>query len=514
MSWVFPRKVYHPATSRKTIPPLAPRRNRAKLPPAAAASRPFRDTMPRGDGAEAETPQDALAALSARLRECGELGDAVGFRTTLEAFNDEHDETQRFVGCGLAGAEAKGELARALLASLGEALPAGDEASFLADEEVARRCVQALRCVRTLLREEEGAQPLRSRDALQLYLRGVRSACDVTRRAVDVASWTMHCLALATSVDREAMGAFCSDMDGVAALLAVLHGAASATTLYYAARLLYLICGTRTPALRQLVSAEPQELLISTLAWVVRSGEPPFPQGLHRVGLGAEALKLLFLMQHFATSDAGVGSLLSEQDPRMTQLGVLVAEALLLPNEYVEVIEMKMHVVHLMLFMPETYAFFMELHGSVPALARLLSVQLARAATDGDIDEQKLLPLLQVMLKAVRGSDACKASLRRILFPAPLPARRLAAPASEEEKKKLAEERMHPADAPEKTFRGRFVALCCSLDGNVKTVAAEILHALCDGDDEEFVNRIGMGNAVGYLRMKGVVSVAGLGQQP
>ena len=48
----------------------------------------------------------------------------------------------------------------------------------------------------------------------------------------------------------------------------------------------------------------------------------------------------------------------------------------------------------------------------------------------------------------------------------------------------------------------------------MKTVAAEILHALCDGDDEEFVNRIGMGNAVGYLRMKGVVSVAGLGQQP
>ena len=95
MSWVFPRKVYHPATSRNTIPPLAPRRNSAKLPPAAAASRPFRDTMPRGDGAEAETPQDALAALSARLRECGELGDAVGFRTTLEAFNDEHDEYRK-----------------------------------------------------------------------------------------------------------------------------------------------------------------------------------------------------------------------------------------------------------------------------------------------------------------------------------------------------------------------------------------------------------------------------------
>eukprot|EP00968_Pinguiococcus_pyrenoidosus_P001178 scaffold53_cov193-Pinguiococcus_pyrenoidosus.AAC.15 len=69
---------------------------------------------------------------------------------------------------------------------------------------------------------------------------------------------------------------------------------------------------------------------------------------------------------------------------------------------------------------------------------------------------------------------------------------------------------MHPVDVPEGTFRARFIRLCCSLDMNVKSTAVEILYEICNRDENVLVDRIGFGNAVAFLRMKGLVNVAGL----
>jgi hypothetical protein len=66
---------------------------------------------------------------------------------------------------------------------------------------------------------------------------------------------------------------------------------------------------------------------------------------------------------------------------------------------------------------------------------------------------------------------------------------------------------MHPLDAPKGTLRWKLVKLMSWTEGHVKRTAGELLWTLCDQKEQEFVQRIGLGNALPILCTKGLVEL-------
>lgn len=56
------------------------------------------------------------------------------------------------------------------------------------------------------------------------------------------------------------------------------------------------------------------------------------------------------------------------------------------------------------------------------------------------------------------------------------------------------------------TLKGRLVKLMTSVDVHIKDIAAEFMHALCDGDTEKFITYTGFGNSAAFLSSRGLLS--------
>jgi Guanine nucleotide exchange factor synembryn len=66
---------------------------------------------------------------------------------------------------------------------------------------------------------------------------------------------------------------------------------------------------------------------------------------------------------------------------------------------------------------------------------------------------------------------------------------------------------MSPMDAPRGTHRWKLIQLLTWPQGFVKRLAGELLWTLCRGDRTEFVRRVGMGNALPILSLRGLVQL-------
>ena len=67
---------------------------------------------------------------------------------------------------------------------------------------------------------------------------------------------------------------------------------------------------------------------------------------------------------------------------------------------------------------------------------------------------------------------------------------------------------LHPLDAPKYTLRYLLIKLMTHKDTDVKRIVSELMWSMCGKD--EFVNRVGFGNAVWWLSVMGVVKVPGV----
>ena len=62
-------------------------------------------------------------------------------------------------------------------------------------------------------------------------------------------------------------------------------------------------------------------------------------------------------------------------------------------------------------------------------------------------------------------------------------------------------------DAPKDTLRWKLIHLMTWPQGHIKRFAGELLWILCDGGSQEFIFRVGMGNALPMLGLKGIVQL-------
>jgi Guanine nucleotide exchange factor synembryn len=141
---------------------------------------------------------------------------------------------------------------------------------------------------------------------------------------------------------------------------------------------------------------------------------------------------------------------------------------------------------------------------NILALVHILDHQVTKVVVhDRCVDDRAaaaLNPILAVLYKlCVEHRTVAIATIRPLVFP-DWDARR--APT-------IAPKRMSPVDAPEGTLRWKLIQLLTWPQGFVMRLAGELLFVLCDAQQQEFVYRVGMGNAVAFLSVKGLIQLPG-----
>jgi hypothetical protein len=66
---------------------------------------------------------------------------------------------------------------------------------------------------------------------------------------------------------------------------------------------------------------------------------------------------------------------------------------------------------------------------------------------------------------------------------------------------------MTPIDAPNGTLRWKLIQLLTWPNSFVKRLTGELLFLLCHNSQQEFIRRVGIGNAVAILSLKGLIDL-------
>ncbi|CAB1108356.1 unnamed protein product [Ectocarpus sp. CCAP 1310/34] len=262
--------------------------------------------------------------------------------------------------------------------------------------------------------------------------------------------------------------------------------------------------------------------LLQVLAGCVRCTYPPFPGGEDRLKLMVQALQGLFLLGVRFTPEEKKKTLEGET---MKRLGYVLVDILHLDHAELNVFMAKLQVLNLLLDMPGGFAEVLLEHGCLPRVVQLVELQLVRQEfQDGGVDAAaELTPGLLVLNRMVLASEESKMAVKRAIFPPE--ADKVWKQRLEREKRKLAsltgddyksaeklskDKRVHPVDAPKGTLRARLLKQMTATESSSKTAVSDLLFNLC-ADEEEFITRCGFGNAVNTLRLRGMISVPGIG---
>ncbi|CAM9153111.1 unnamed protein product [Ectocarpus sp. 4 AP-2014] len=380
---------------------------------------------------------------------------------------------------------------------------------------------EALLAARILLREREGAERLMDREALETYTKAAQEDGDAAC-GFRVSLMALKCLNNAVWDQPKGQISFVQ-LGGLDMLIGLLQASRPAPVLYFACRIFNVVGSSNPTAFNELKKKQDLLLLLlSVLAGCVRCTHPPFPGGEDRVKLMVQALQGLFLLGVRFTPEEKKNAL---EGDTMKRLGYVLVDILHLDHAEVDVFMAKLQVLNLLLDMPNGFAEVLLEHGCLPRVVQLVELQLVRQEfQDGGVDAAaELTPGLLVLNKMVLASEESKMAVKRAIFPPE--ADKVWKQRLEREKRELAsltgddykraeklskDKRVHPVDAPKGTLRARLLKQMTATESSSKTAVSDLLFNVC-ADEEEFTTRCGFGNAVNTLRLRGMISVPGIG---
>jgi len=330
------------------------------------------------------------------------------------------------------------------------------------------------------------------------------------------------------------------------AVIAVLRGPGRCQAHAVAAFLAFQLAGSSSKGFSLLISAAGGtvssllNLVVPLLGWSVRSeisagiseGSKP------RRDLSSSLLKLLPLIRSresaFGSATSEGGSLCLASAASMEKLAALFAEILVCPHSSdisaYALPDLRPLVVRSMAFAADPtegggnevrlLADCLEEYGALKALVNLLQEALGlKCASSPSNLKADVVPLLMVITKLSSSSTTARAVLKSAVFPPEtdvacasritevasiLPGGQNAAGGVQKQHDYL----MHPADAPPGTLRAAVIALIRSYDSNLKRCSSEMLLELCAQDMAEFTSRVGYGNAVYMMHVRGGIKLA------
>jgi hypothetical protein len=152
-------------------------------------------------------------------------------------------------------------------------------------------------------------------------------------------------------------------------------------------------------------------------------------------------------------------------------------------------------------------------HDAFEALLQILQLQVDIVVDQIGINHSavaSLVPVLVVCNKYASANVEVRAQVQNLVFP----------PEAEHTFQQKIQQQidgsssykvsnMSPLDAPRDTLRGKLVQLLSWPESYIKRCTAELLWTLCNGNATEYINRVGMGNALPMLNAKGIASLPG-----
>jgi hypothetical protein len=245
-----------------------------------------------------------------------------------------------------------------------------------------------------------------------------------------------------------------------------------------------------------------KEIMRDIIVWALGS-EPAFPGNEEdlRGELIVEILRTFYVLR--------MGTQLTSPatDERLSHV---VISLLQLDLDQERCYECQTSVVPLLMDASPSFCDFLVHHDATSSLLKILEKQMSSVLEMNSIDHSAaaaLTPVLVVLNRFCNDHTAFRRTTKDSIFPSDDEEYFQSLVAEEEKEGHAQAKNMSPLDAPAYSLRGKLVRLLTWPQGQIKRFAGELLWSLCDGNANEFIHRVGMGNALPILNLKGVISL-------
>ena len=240
---------------------------------------------------------------------------------------------------------------------------------------------------------------------------------------------------------------------------------------------------------------------INILRWTLAS-DPPFPGDKtdHRAELVSEIVGALYAIRAGKVLDS-TGS--------DDHWGETIVDLLQLPNptDDIRVIQCKTSTTSLLMDTDGSFSNYLLESGAIPSLLHLFDDRVSDVVDNGRVDQTStaaLVPILVVLNKYATVQPEIKALVTDCVFP---PDDEAVYQEKLRERRQVQEgslkKNMGPLDAPPGTLRQKLCKLLTWPESHIKRCTGELLWTLCSSNPTEFVHRVGFGNALPLLSLKG-----------
>lgn len=239
-----------------------------------------------------------------------------------------------------------------------------------------------------------------------------------------------------------------------------------------------------------------RSLLINILMWALKA-TPAFPGEANdrRTDLVVEILRIFYVLRagRYVESESSMAE--------------LITYFIKLPNSEERAYRCKLATISLLMDAPNEYSEKMVKQKQVLPLLAVLDIQVTHVvqlSQSSSAAAAAVVPILSVVNKFCIHNKAFRNKTKLFIFPAEAEERflHLVADAEAQHTKN-----MHPLDAPLGTLRWKLVNLMKSTESHIKRISGELLWTICDQKEQEFVRRVGLGNALPILSAKGLVQL-------
>lgn len=240
-----------------------------------------------------------------------------------------------------------------------------------------------------------------------------------------------------------------------------------------------------------------RSICVDLIRWALQD-DPTFPgdKDDRRSELVIEILGAFYALR------AGQELVPSRCDPNLMKL---VVEVLSLPSQKDKrIVQCKLSTVSLLMDSDPTFGNYLLEADTVTPLVEILEMQTTDVLENTRVDNSAaaaLVPILVVLNKYANTNPTFREKVKAFIFPME---------AEEQFQEKVREQRassgsknMGPLDAPKGTLRRKLTSLMTWTESHIKRCTGELLWTICSSDPNEFVHRVGFGNALPILSLKG-----------
>lgn len=234
------------------------------------------------------------------------------------------------------------------------------------------------------------------------------------------------------------------------------------------------------------------------LIWCL-SSQPPLPNNFedHRVNIVVEVLRTFYAVR--AGSKLTVDSALAN----------ILVQLLHLDSQKKQCMDCQIAAVPILMDANPSLGDFLVSRESVAPLMHILDSQMTLVLRSNEMDNAgaaKLTPILAVLFRFSQANLKFRQLVKASIFPRDRETT-FQAMVKEAEKGIGSTKNMTPMDAPSGTLRAGLIRLLSWPQSHIKRFVGELLWILCANDSKEFSYRVGMGNALPFLGLKGIVEL-------